>query len=85
MKNLRQPLIDAKPAPLNDVMLFLRGNGFKPAKLSNGIDGFTDGVYIISDLWKNDGSMLADNVLIDGDGNLYFIDADINHVDFLSL
>ena len=31
-------------------------------------------------MWKNDGSMRADNVLMDNDGNLFFIDTDINYV-----
>jgi hypothetical protein len=75
---LKQPHIKGKSAPIEKVMQFLKDNGFKPAKLSNGADGFRNDQYEISDLWKNDGSMMADNVLMDNEGNLYFIDADIN-------
>jgi predicted GNAT family acetyltransferase len=75
---LKQPHIKGKSAPIEKVMQFLKDNGFKPAKLSNGADGFRNDKYEISDLWKNDGGMMADNVLIDNEGNLYFIDADIN-------
>ncbi|MDR1223116.1 MAG: hypothetical protein LBL07_09635, partial [Tannerella sp.] len=75
---LKQPRIEANPAPIEKVMQFLKDNGFKPAKLSNGADGFRNDQYEISDLWKNDGGMMADNVLVDNEGNLYFIDADIN-------
>ena len=76
---LQQPHIEGRPTPLEKVMLFLKENGFKPAKLSTGVEGFKNDRYEISDLWKNDGSMVADNVLIDEEGNLYFIDADINY------
>ncbi|MCL1936945.1 MAG: hypothetical protein FWF52_00935 [Candidatus Azobacteroides sp.] len=78
---LQQPFIEAKPAPLEKVMQFLKNSGFRPARLSNGAEGFKNDQYEISDLWKNDGSMKADNVLIDEEGNLYFIDTDINHID----
>lgn len=78
---LQQPLIVGEHAPLMNIMQFLKENGFRPARLSSGVDGFTNGLYEISDLWKNDGSMRADNVLMDSDGNLYFIDADINYIE----
>lgn len=74
---LKQPKIQGKPAPLKDIMIFLKNNRFYPAKFSNGTDGFKNDRYQITDLWKNDGSMRADNVLIDDDNNLYFIDANI--------
>ncbi|MDR2293220.1 MAG: hypothetical protein LBE11_07085 [Prevotellaceae bacterium] len=77
---LKQPRIIANPAPIEKIMQFLKDNGFTPAKLSKGAEGFRNDRYEISDLWKNDDSMMSDNVLIDNDDNLYFIDADINSV-----
>ena len=76
---LQQPLIVGEHALLMNILHFLNENGFRPARLSNGVDGFTNGKYEISDLWKNDGSMRSDNVLRDNDGILYFIDTDINY------
>jgi len=68
---LEQPFINAKYAPLKDAYIWLRDNGFKPTKLSNGVEGFSNGKYEISDV-------KPENVLKDKFGTLYFIDTDIN-------
>ena len=80
---LRQPFIDGVPAPIETIMLFLKQNGFELSVLNNGVQGFCNDEFEISDLWKNDGSMKSDNVLLDEDGSLVFIDADIHHRDFV--
>jgi hypothetical protein len=74
---LKQRYIKGTPAPIEKIMLYLKEQGFKPARLSNGVNGFRNNEYEISDLWKNDGTMMSDNVLMDEKGHLYFIDIDI--------
>ncbi len=69
---LEQPYIkEAEYAPLRDTYICLRDNGFKPKKLSNGVDGFSNGKYEISDV-------KPENVLKDKNETFYFIDTDIN-------
>jgi hypothetical protein len=69
---LEQPYIkNAEYATLKDAYIWLRDNGFKPKKLSNGVEGFSNGKYEISDV-------KPENVLKDKNGTLYFIDTEIN-------
>ncbi len=71
---IEQPYIkDAEYAPLKDAYILQRDNGFKPKKLSNGVNGFSNGKYEISDV-------KPENVLKDKNGTLYFIDTEINSV-----
>ena len=71
---LEQPYVkNAKPASQNAIDDFLKSKGFKKSKISDGEIGWTNGKY---ELWDAE----PKNVLIDKEGNLYFIDTVVNHV-----
>jgi hypothetical protein len=71
---LEQPYVnDAEYAEMRNIYIWLRDHGFNPARLTNGMEGFTNGKYEISDVKPA-------NVLVDNEGNLRFIDTDINSV-----
>ena len=71
---LEQPRIkNAEYAPLKDIFLDLKDRGFDYKRLTDGGMGFTDGKYEITDV-------KPENVLMDKEGNLHYVDAEIQSV-----
>jgi hypothetical protein len=71
---LEQPYINnGMPATQQEIDSYLKAEGFKYTKISDGGNGWTKGGY---ELWD----AKPKNVLKDENGTLYFIDTVINHV-----
>jgi hypothetical protein len=69
---LEQPLVEgAQKATLNQIEAHLRSRGFEEV-IRDGFPLWTDGEY---DVWD----VTPENVLVDRDGQLLFIDAIVNH------
>jgi hypothetical protein len=68
---LEQPLVEGSKAPMDQVEAHLRSRGFEEV-IKDGFPLWTDGEY---DVWD----VTPENVLIDKDGKLLFIDAIVNH------
>jgi hypothetical protein len=70
---LKQPFINAPHATQQQIDNYLKAQGFRKAKISDGETGWTNGTY---ELWDAE----PRNVLADNNGTLYFIDTVVNHV-----
>ncbi len=71
---LQQPVIRGTEASQDTINSYLEEIGFEKKTISDGEQGWSNGVY---EIWDADSA----NVLEDEEGNLYFIDAVINNIE----
>ncbi|MDR2408003.1 MAG: hypothetical protein LBE13_07825, partial [Bacteroidales bacterium] len=70
---LEQPYLPYSPAMQQEIDSYLQSQGFRKTIISDGEEGWTNDKY---ELWDTD----PRNVLVDKNGNLYFIDTVVNSV-----
>jgi len=74
---LSQPFVEnAELATMEQVDEWMAANGFEKGTLSNGLQGYSNGKYELSDVKPQ-------NVLVDTNGDLRFIDLDISSVEHI--